>query len=580
MKKKKLALAASLTITVIIGFVCGSMEEKKYSPINTKKWASVKEQNTNKIVSVEFKGKGSDRNKQSTGVNKKIFSCEVNKDKTPGFIPANEGEQVTADAFFVSNKYIFLDDTVGKRVLVYSRYGSFVKEIKLEWNQNIKRMSYSEKQDILSVVYEDTMQSKANYYHIMKIKVETGDCISDKEISNEKNILLDYYFNADGTLETTYVTQDELEMAEEKSTSDEIKVDIEENKEKKELSEDLDKLLETDCDYSICNTDADNNTATICSVEDASNGVIEECIVLSKDNKAKTYAVPEEHNDALLEGNIQTFGNKIYQMTIEENQITIYELVQNKARRHNISGYTRNNEIGENGKNGVCLLSTNCASEINVIKTAANTSPLSFETISNRAYALMNCNWSYKKKNRLKSVISSRNRRYVKQPSWLENLNSASNPNGQVFNVSNVPYCWGGYCTVNSFKNEIDDGYFAGNVNLSSDTHIDKTAGCDCSGFVSIVYKLGDKYGTSGLTDCGAFNKRVYKRNVAQGDILIYSGHHVVIVLNVYELNGQKFVKTIEQCASQEKIRVNYLLPYTYYSSNGYWPYKYVNYRG
>ena len=556
-----------LTITLCTALVLGAatgIGVKKFD-LNTSKKQTTEdvkfEHGNGSIQPMSFKGK------KAKSENKEIFSCYVNQDNTPGFIPANEGEEVTADTFFVSNKYIFLDDTLGTRILMYNKTGKFLKALDLEWNQNVTRMCYIEKKDILNLVYMDLNKDDATYYHLLKIKVSTNKVLEDKELSNSKEILKDYYFIEDGTLQTFYF--------EKEAENEDIKEELE------KTEENLDEVFPIDCDYEECYTDANNNTVTICSNFNEKLETVDECIVVSQNTAAKNYAVPEEHNYTLTANTIQSYNGKIYQMLVKDNKISIFELAQKKVQKNKITGYTRPVKNDITKQQGVSLLSVSNTDK-KAILTAAKTNPLSYSDIKNNFTAQKNYKWKYKKKNRDKSTIEKNKRQYVARPGWLDRLDLPYNNPDTVYSTSNIPYCWGGYCKTTGFGKNLDAGYYAGNINTSSSSYIDKTAGNDCSGFVSIVYELGAKYGTYNLTTCGAFKKRTNNSNVKKGDVLIWPGHHVVIVTKVYDKDKEKdkklYVDTVEQCQTfgriTEKIKRAYEAEFT---KNGYDAYKYVN---
>lgn len=101
--------------------------------------------------------------------------------------------------------------------------------------------------------------------------------------------------------------------------------------------------------------------------------------------------------------------------------------------------------------------------------------------------------------------------------------------------VSGIPYCWGGYISldisnqpqVKNFQDAIKKGYIAGNINTSGG-YKTLTAGLDCSGFVSAVFKLPIKASTETLED---FFYPIKLEDLKPMDVLNSKKNHVFIFL-------------------------------------------------
>lgn len=481
-----------------------------------------------------------------------IFSCGVNGKNEPGFIPANEGEEVTADTFYVSDDYVFVDDTTGARILVYKN-GDYNKTLKLEWNQNVVRMYYSPKTDMLSMVYIDLSKTDTSYYYFLKMKVSTEQIVESKQLSNKKQVLLDYYFDVNGNLQTEYLKEKSIE--------------------EDDLEEELNDILDDDFQYEECYSDKNSKT-TICSEYDEDSDEVNECIVNSLGNTPETYAVPEAHNYGLDADNIQVQNKKIYQMVVNQDGITIYQLNQKNIKNNTIKMYKRNRDVETVvNNNKFTLLNSYESNKINkIIATSTNVSPLSYATIRKRIKDRYSIKWTYAPKNRNIKVVSEAKRKYVSAPGWL----IAQHPDPtSSYSVENIPYCWGGY--TNSFKTQIEQGYYAGNVNTNASSYIAKTAGLDCSGFVSTVYKLPKHFGTYELASSKYFNKRSSTSKVKQYDLLLNPGNHVVIVTGVYTQDSHKYVNTVEESCTYGKIVKREGRKYQSLINDGYYPYKYAN---
>lgn len=112
-------------------------------------------------------------------------------------------------------------------------------------------------------------------------------------------------------------------------------------------------------------------------------------------------------------------------------------------------------------------------------------------------------------------------------PGYLKNINRTR--------VCGIPYCWGGYLSTDksnsSYADNFDDaikkGYTAGNVHCSG-KYIERTAGLDCSGFVSAVFDLPDKCSTKTMYTC--FDEISFS-DLKPMDILNSEGKHCYVYL-------------------------------------------------
>jgi cell wall-associated NlpC family hydrolase len=481
-----------------------------------------------------------------------VFSCGVNGKNEPGFIPANEGEEITADTFYVSGDTVFLDDTTGARILVY-KHGKYNKTLKLEWNQNVVRMYYSPETDVLSMVYLDLNKTDASYYYFMQMKVSTEQILENKQLSDKNRVLLEYYFDADGELQMEY-------LKEESTIEDD------------ELEEELNDILDDSFEYEACYSDK-KNTTTICSNYKEGTDEVNECIINSSADTPETYAIPEAHNSGLDAENIQVEDKKIYQMVANEEGITVYELKQKNIKNDTVETYNRDRNA-ENTEKKLTFLNKvqDSNNDGKIISTSTSVSPLSYATIKSRIEDRYSLKWRYAPKNRNIKVVAEAKRKYVAAPGWL--IAQYPNPTS-TYSVENIPYCWGGY--TSNFKTQIEQGYYAGNVNTTASSYIEKTAGLDCSGFVSIVYKLPGHFGTYQLASSKYFAKRSNTSNVKKYDLLINPGSHVVIVTRVYMDGNDKYVDTAEESGTYGKIVKRTGRRYNTLCNDNYSPYNYTN---
>jgi hypothetical protein len=87
-----------------------------------------------------------------------------------------------------------------------------------------------------------------------------------------------------------------------------------------------------------------------------------------------------------------------------------------------------------------------------------------------------------------------------------------------------LPYDWGGWVTLDEYDSDLADGQGAGSH--SSDGVLSCTTGLDCSGYVSILWKLPYKIGTStihGVSDA------IDARDMFPGDVYNKAGSHVIM---------------------------------------------------
>jgi len=147
------------------------------------------------------------------------------------------------------------------------------------------------------------------------------------------------------------------------------------------------------------------------------------------------------------------------------------------------------------------------------------------------AVRLANLTWTYNPTtNGNITQIASTLRSKVVQPHQLRGLTGKKTMTG-------YPYAWGGYdsettssqpAVWSNFASGISKGKYAGNISSANGSYVSGTVGIDCSGLVSVAYKLGVKYGTSSLLDGRFFTASTAKP--VGGDIYDKPGSHVIIV--------------------------------------------------
>ena len=89
-----------------------------------------------------------------------------------------------------------------------------------------------------------------------------------------------------------------------------------------------------------------------------------------------------------------------------------------------------------------------------------------------------------------------------------------------------MPYCWGGWSDEGQFKAGLEQGKYAGNVPQDRPKVISRDCvGMDCSGLVSVCWKLPQKHSTR---DLAALCDYVAPSDLQPGDILLKAGNHVI----------------------------------------------------
>ncbi|MBE5875008.1 MAG: hypothetical protein E7287_11505 [Lachnospiraceae bacterium] len=468
---------------------------------------------------------------QSGNVNKLQYSYQVNKDSFPGYIEANEHEEIGPDAFFIAGNKVFIDDTVNNRVLVYSGE-EYDKAISVPWYMDIKLMYYVEEDNSLKVVYEDLRDSYVRQL-LAEVTIDTGEIVGKIiELSNQDKHLTEYWFDADGELVTQYYDGNDTADAA-------VKQDISDGLYSSEL------VLASAGKNSICfqsNYYHENNKMKI-----------QERIVISE-GKNVGYALPEKNEGEFNRGNFQFAENgEIYQMVVGEKGVNIYRLYRNMSGK----------AIGFAEREYEQIESDNAE----IMARAATYKSMSTTNIGLRAMQYFGLYWTFNS-SRNSNLSVTENASWVTQPTWLTAL-----ADGADHSVVGVPYCWGGW-NAETFVSNINNGMFAGNVCCDyTQRQVGGTVGMDCSGYVSVAYDLPGKYGTYTLDE--PFEEVINYDTVQSYDILNKPGHHVMIVIGTYVSNGVRYVNTLEETASAGKIVQTTNRNYASLLNSGYRPMRY-----
>jgi hypothetical protein len=134
--------------------------------------------------------------------------------------------------------------------------------------------------------------------------------------------------------------------------------------------------------------------------------------------------------------------------------------------------------------------------------------------------------------------------------------------------IQEVPYTWGGYQSIATFKTKLSQGSWAGNI-CGQET-LGNVAGVDCSGFISQVLSLGGHYTTATLPNVA---HRINWNDLRPGDFLLNGGH--VMLFDKFD-NGrtadggvwvyESTMKNNWDRVVYDKVDYSYLTKYSYAS--------------
>jgi len=426
-----------------------------------------------------------------------IFTIEQG-DEAPGIIDMAEVQYIGPDDFAVVGETIIMDDTVNHRLIVYEA-GEYNREIPLEWNMDIKKIFFDGKQ--LRGVYEDLKETDYSKYVEVEFSFATGEIARSQILSSDSKILLEFYYDGSGTLCTEYLKISNERIVEEYGGG----------------------FVET---MISCDT---QTGIEICSNYSELDG----CIYLSK------YLKWESGEEELLYELEQ--GNACAEETIvfSSDQVSPCQLVCEKG----IFEIRKLDEIKEEMveseeiafvDNWVSAYATCCGPAVSIVD------------VRERMETYKNLKWTFNsKRNADKSTTG--NSANVLQPGWLAEISD-----GKDHNAYGIPYCWGGM-HAEEFEGKINNGAYAGNVHGNREHgYISNTAGMDCSGYVSAVFKLPEKHGTSAFNGC-CFTP---VSSVQSCDILCKAGNHVIIITSHYTSRGVVYVSTYEENIQNGKVAV------------------------
>jgi hypothetical protein len=117
--------------------------------------------------------------------------------------------------------------------------------------------------------------------------------------------------------------------------------------------------------------------------------------------------------------------------------------------------------------------------------------------------------------------------------------------------MKGVPYDWGGADSIDEFDTKLARGYAAGNIGDTfwADGATRVTAGVDCSGFLSRVWKLGQHVPTANLD---TVTTPVADVNfMREGDAFLHSGIHVMLYRGQVMIDGGSVAIRVTEASSR-----------------------------
>jgi hypothetical protein len=496
-----------------------------------------------------------------------VFELQTNQKNTPGYSPANEGECVTSDTFFIEGNCLFLDDSVNHRILEYNKNTLF-RIIDLPWNVDVKNIFYNSEEKKIKLVYVDLSKTNAEYYHFRVLDYQSLNILVDKELSNDKKIITEICFSKQGEIQCSY-----LDRIDDQYIADD--------------TEKIEQLMDTYVDCHLCTVDKDSNTSTVIGKSiDKKMNTKNTFIVNCTNGIPLESASIVESDCSYLNSSIQNIDDKIYQMVIDDKFLKIYKLnittIKNPNSVETISEPLDDTDEANSGIINLSYFDASLAEKTTgILRTSVKKQSKS--TVDKRVNKWLNYSWKYNnKKNRNTSILFDQSyKNYVKAPAWLSHY-----VDEEEHDVTGIPYCWGAW-NSSSFISKIQDGYYAGNVFTTEDYKkkdgntkkdhglVGGTVGMDCSGFISVIFDLDKKYSTDGLITSGYFSAQ---NNAKAGDILDQRRQHVVYIKSIsYDNMGNKYCYIAEESKSAGRIRYRTVKLSTMIA-DGYSIYRYTNF--
>lgn len=223
--------------------------------------------------------------------------------------------------------------------------------------------------------------------------------------------------------------------------------------------------------------------------------------------------VPSKHVYAAANGNV-------YQMVLKDGAVEIVQLGVTSAKRTHL-----NKQLVDRVLKGESTAQTSAAGMIGIEAVNAYTRTTAY----NRAYDITAYSWTFNSANRTPTTSTT------VSPDYL-----ASAATGFV--STGIPYCWGGFDSLDTsssksywsnFAGGLAAGKDAGNIHTSGHNWISSTVGLDCSGFISAIYGFSYKFSTGMLaSDPNTPFKPSSYSLLQPGDIANDAGNHVWVYIS------------------------------------------------
>jgi len=136
-----------------------------------------------------------------------------------------------------------------------------------------------------------------------------------------------------------------------------------------------------------------------------------------------------------------------------------------------------------------------------------------------------------------------------------------------------VPYCWGGFSSLSGFDSELSSNWAAGNIDTTGN-YKQRTAGVDCSGYVSRCWELSSKRNTYGLMSSDISVRLNNFAELKQGDILCNADH--VMIFHYRDANGNYVLYESTKLNAYDRVAHTARSKSSVESSYGPYRYKYL----
>lgn len=222
----------------------------------------------------------------------------------------------------------------------------------------------------------------------------------------------------------------------------------------------------------------------------------------------------------------------VYQMVLENGRINVIKLKEQ-------TNYTVQPAQMQKAYKPAILEEEPIVEEQRASSGTISPMAVSVSTARQNAIDMYLYKWTYK------PALNGKNKpQGVVQPKFLQGVTKDTSFTG-------IPYCRGGsqgksvtYQKV-TFAQALAKGYYAGNA--TGGNYVGNTTGLDCSGYVSVAFKLGKKYSTRSLVSNSGPFVQVTDGTIKKMDILNKAGSHVAIHADTTLSGGKTYFLIYEE---------------------------------